>query len=246
MILVENFKLLENKLINFLDSYLKSSKASGFVVGLSGGLDSAVVATLCAKVAPTKALIMPTSNSNKQNLADAIELSKSLKISYEIIDISDILAAFLPFSDKFDRLRVGNITARIRMIILYDHSSQLNSLVVGTSNKSERILGYGTIYGDMACALNPIANIYKSDLFKFASYLSIHPNIINKAPSADLWQNQSDESELGYSYKEIDELLKAIENNEDLSKFDSEFKNQIINRISKNSFKLKPPAIPIN
>ncbi|MGM9997423.1 NAD+ synthase [Campylobacter lanienae] len=246
MILVENFKLLENKLINFLDSYLKSSKASGFVVGLSGGLDSAVVATLCAKVAPTKALIMPTSNSNKQNLADAIELSKSLNISYEIVDISDILAAFIPFSDKFDRLRVGNITARIRMIILYDHSSKLNSLVVGTSNKSERILGYGTIYGDMACALNPIANIYKSDLFKFASYLGIHPNIINKAPSADLWPNQSDESELGYSYKEIDELLKAIENSDDLSKFDSELKNQIINRISKNSFKLKPPAIPIN
>ncbi|WP_096029583.1 NAD+ synthase [Campylobacter lanienae] len=241
---MENFKLLENKLINFLDSYLKSSKASGFVVGLSGGLDSAVVATLCAKVAPTKALIMPTSNSNKQNLADAIELSKSLNISYEVVDISDILAAFIPFSDKFDRLRVGNITARIRMIILYDHSSKLNSLVVGTSNKSERILGYGTIYGDMACALNPIANIYKSDLFKFASYLGIHPNIINKAPSADLWQNQSDESELGYSYKEIDELLKAIENNEDLSKFDSELKSQIIDRMAKNSFKLKPPAIP--
>ncbi|MEE3704163.1 NAD+ synthase [Campylobacter sp. CX2-8023-23] len=241
---MENFKFLENKLINFLSSYLNSSKANGFILGLSGGLDSAVVATLCSKVAPTKALIMPTSSSNKVNLNDALTLCQSLKIDHQIVDISEILASFLPFSDENDRLRVGNITARIRMIMLYDQSAKLGYLVAGTSNKSERLLGYGTIYGDMACALNPIANIYKSDLFKFASYLEINQNIIDKAPSADLWPNQSDESELGYSYKKIDELLKAIENSDDLSKFDSELKSQIIDRMAKNSFKLKPPAIP--
>lgn len=241
---MENFKFLENKLLDFLDSYLKDSKANGFVLGVSGGLDSAVVATLCSKVAPTKALIMPTSSSNNSNLNDALKLCQNLKIEHKIIDISDILAKFLPFSDPDDRLRVGNITARIRMIMLYDYSAKLNSLVVGTSNKSERMLGYGTIYGDMACALNPIANIYKSDLFKFASYLNIDPNIINKAPSADLWQGQSDESDLGYSYIQIDELLKAIQNSQDLSKFDSEFRDKITTRINKNSFKLKLPAIP--
>ena len=244
MILVENFKLLENNLLNFLDSYLKASKAKGFIIGVSGGLDSAVVATLCSKVAPTKALIMPTSSSNQANLVDALNLCKSLKIDYQIIDISEILDKFLPFSDPNNRLRVGNITARIRMIILYDHSSKFDFLVVGTSNKSERMLGYGTIYGDMACALNPIANIYKSDLFEFASYLNIDKNIINKAPSADLWQNQSDENDLGYSYEQIDKLLKAIENNQDLSKFDNKFKDEITTRIAKNSFKLKLPAIP--
>lgn len=244
MILVENFKLLENNLLNFLDSYLKSSGAKGFVLGLSGGLDSAVVATLCTKVAPTKALIMPTSSSNQTNLNDALELSSKLNLDYQIIDISDILASFLPFSDTNDRLRVGNIAARIRMILLYDHSSLLNALVVGTTNKSEKMLGYGTIYGDMACALNPLANIYKSDLFKFASYLGVNHKIIAKAPSADLWQNQSDESDIGYSYAQIDKLLKAIENGEDLSKFDSDFKNKITARITKNSFKQKLPATP--
>lgn len=244
MILVENFKLLENNLLNFLDSYLKSSGAKGFVLGLSGGLDSAVVATLCTKVAPTKALIMPTSSSSQANLNDALELSSKLNLDYQIIDISDILASFLPFSDINDRLRVGNIAARIRMILLYDHSSLLNALVVGTTNKSEKMLGYGTIYGDMACALNPLANIYKSDLFKFASYLGVNSKIIAKAPSADLWQNQSDESDIGYSYAQIDKLLKAIENGEDLSKFDSDFKNKITARITKNSFKQKLPATP--
>ena len=244
MILVENFKLLENSLLNFLDSYLKNSGALGFILGLSGGLDSAVVATLCSKVAPTKALIMPTSSSNQANLSDALELCKTLNLDHQVIDISDILASFLPFSDINDKIRVGNITARIRMILLYDHSSKLNLLVVGTTNKSEKMLGYGTIYGDMACALNPLANIYKSDLFEFARYLDISDKIITKAPSADLWQNQSDESDLGYSYAQIDRLLKAIENNEDLSKFDSEFKNKITTRIAKNSFKQKLPATP--
>ena len=111
---------------------------------------------------------------------------------------------------KQQKLRYGNLCARVRMCLLYDYSSEHGLLVVGTSNKSERLLGYGTIFGDMACALNPIGELFKSEIFEFADFLGVDKAIINKAPSADLWENQSDESELGYSYKELDGALDFI------------------------------------
>jgi NAD+ synthase len=135
------------------------------------------------------------------------------------------------------------------MSVLYDISARENSLVVGTSNKSELLLGYGTIFGDLACALNPIGNLYKSDLFEFAKYLGVNDSIVNKAPSADFFEGQSDEADLGYSYAKIDSLLKKmIDENRSKDEllalgFEDEFIEDIKKRVKINEFKRKLPII---
>lgn len=247
----ENYENLKDKLVIFLQDYLVASGASGFVLGLSGGLDSAVVATLCVACgAKINALLMPNDASNLKNLSDAVNLCKSLNIPYQITNIQQILDSFKAQIDpKADIARLANLSARIRMCLLYDHSAKHNALVVGTSNKSELMLGYGTIYGDMACALNPIGQIYKSELFEFAKFLGVSSEIINKPPSADLWAGQTDEGELGYAYGVLDEVLMFIEKNgQDLAKLKQKFSdekliNLVINRINKNKFKTKMPPI---
>lgn len=238
------------KLQDFLVNYLKTSGASNFLVGVSGGLDSAVVLTLCALAKPknTHALIMPTKFSSKNNLNDALNLCKKLEINYKIIDIEPIIQSFRDqISKDLSKIRAGNLAARIRMCLLYDYSADLNALVVGTSNKSERMLGYGTIYGDMAYALNPIGGLFKTEIFEFARFLNIDDSIINKAPSADFWENQSDEAEIGYDYDQIDMVLKEIclnKNKEDLRKiFDEKLVDTVFSRMRANEFKLKMPPI---
>lgn len=256
-----NYSAICDKLLLFLTNYLQNSGLSSFSVGVSGGIDSAVVATLCSKVTKTHALIMPTNASSKQNIDDAIKLVKDLKISHEVINIQKIADSFNEVTTKNSILDLGNIYARIRMILLYNHSLKNNSLVVGTTNKTELLLGYGTIYGDLAYGLNPIGNLFKSDIFEFAKYLGIDQNIINKIPSADLWEGQSDESDFGYSYKQIDLVLKYLFSlhevevdkissilNDDLieklrNKFDKNLVDFIIKKIKINNFKLKIPPI---
>lgn len=244
-----NYENIQKELLNFLRSYLAQSGAKGFVLGLSGGLDSALVATLCAKIAPTHALLMPTKSSNKEHLNDALRLADFLGLNYKIIEISNILDAFCSAArlDKSKKMRYGNLCARIRMSLLYDYSAENSLLVVGTSNKSERMLGYGTIYGDMACALNPIGELYKSEIFEFSSFLGIDEKIVKKAPSADLWENQSDESELGYSYARLDAVLKGLSegflNVELEEKFGKDIVDFVIKRVKNNAFKREMPPV---
>lgn len=247
----QEYENIKEYIIKFLNNYLTRSNANGFVIGVSGGIDSAVVATLCKLATPkTYALLMPTSFSSDQNLTDAIELCNKIKIQYKVINIQNILNQFnQTIGENLDKLRFGNLSARVRMSILYDYSAKENLLVVGTSNKSELMLGYGTIYGDMACALNPIGNIYKSDIFKFAKFLQIDQKIIQKAPSADLWKGQTDEDDLGYTYDILDQVLKFIEKNScDIDKLNQEFNDNkliesVITRVNKNKFKRELPAI---
>lgn len=254
----QNYDIIEEKILKFLEDYLVKSKAKGFVLGLSGGLDSAVVAVLCQKIAPLKVFMLPVASSNSKNLDDAFSLIKKFNLDYELINIEKILSSFEGVLNPDSKLRIGNIIARIRMICLYDLSAKHNSLVVGTSNKSELILGYGTIYGDLASALNPLGNLTKSEIFEFARYLKIPSCIIDKAPSADLWAGQSDEKDLGYSYAQIDKLilranylaktndvyelaslLASGKINEDLYKeFDKKLVDFINLRAKKNLFKL--------
>ncbi|MCR6591386.1 NAD synthetase [Campylobacter insulaenigrae] len=236
-----NYTKLQELLINFIR---KNAKDKNLILGLSGGIDSAVVACLCKQAIKDKlyVLLMPTKYSKKDNLNDAIMLCNTLNIKYKIIYIDSILENFELLCEKPDKLRKGNLTARIRMSLLYDYSALKNALVVGTSNKSELMLGYGTIYGDLACAFNPLATLYKSEIFEFAKFLNLHENFIKKPPSADLWPNQSDEDDLGYTYKELDSVLKAIENNQTLENFDEKLKRNVLERMQNNTFKRKLPT----
>lgn len=239
-------KIIE-KMCDFIQEKVKNSQSQGVVLGLSGGIDSALVATLCKRALKENvfALLMPTQISNKANLEDALRLCADLNLEYKIIEIQSILDAFIKQSENTTLVSLGNFAARIRMSLLYDYSALKNSLVIGTSNKSELLLGYGTIYGDLACAFNPIGSLYKSEIYALAKYLNLHENFIKKAPSADLWENQSDEGDLGFSYAKIDEGLKALETNDEklLRTLDPSLIAMLKNRMQKNAFKGKMPEI---
>ncbi|MFB1644180.1 NAD+ synthase [Campylobacter molothri] len=239
-------QILENLCIFIKEELLKSGK-NNVILGLSGGVDSALVATLCKKALDKNvfALLMPTQYSNKEHLNDALMLCHDLNIDYKIISIETILNTFIEQSQNIDKIRIGNYAARIRMALLYDYSVLKNALVVGTSNKSELLLGYGTIYGDLACAFNPIGDLYKTQVYEMAKFLKMHENFIKKSPSADLWENQSDEKELGFTYEQIDLGLKAIENNDKqtMDKLDENLLKMLKTRIKNNAFKRSMPKI---
>ncbi|MBZ7954179.1 NAD+ synthase [Campylobacter sp. W0018] len=239
-------QILENLCIFIKEELLKSGK-NNVILGLSGGIDSALVATLCKKALDKNvfALLMPTQYSNKEHLNDALMLCHDLNIEHKIIPIETILNAFIKQSQDIDKIRIGNYAARIRMSLLYDYSALKNALVIGTSNKSELLLGYGTIYGDLACAFNPIGDLYKTQVYEMSKFLKMHENFIKKNPSADLWENQSDEKELGFTYEQIDLGLKAIENNDKqtMDKLDENLLKMLKTRIRNNAFKRSMPKI---
>lgn len=245
------YKEIEKYLIKFLQNEVYKTGLKKAVVGLSGGIDSAVVAVLSKKAFDDGLLciLMPSQYSSKSSVDDAKELCEKFDINYEIHSIEPMLKAYENSHKKLDKLRVGNFSARLRMATLFDISSREGALVIGTSNKSELMLGYGTIYGDLASAVNPIGDMYKSEIFEFARYLGVTQNIINKPPSADLWQGQSDEADLGYSYDEIDRCLKLyVEERLDDKKIvekriDKNLLEMVKKRIYQNHFKRKMPVI---
>ena len=241
---------IKEQLVTFLDEEVKKTGLSNVTVGLSGGLDSAVVAVLCKEIFGDKlnCVLMPSQFSSQSSTDDAIELCKKYNIKYEIISIAPMVNAFIDNMEN-DSLRIGNFSARMRMSVLYDISSRERSLVIGTSNKSELLLGYGTIFGDIACAINPLGEMYKSDEFEFAKVIGVTDAILNKAPSADLWDGQSDENELGYTYKQMDEVLKPmIDGNKSKDElinlgFDEKLIDMLTHRVKTNAFKGKLPTI---
>ena len=245
-----DWKIIKLDLIKFLKTEVAQTGLKKVTLGLSGGLDSAVVAILCQEAFKDNlnCVLMPSQFSSQSSVDDSIELCKKFGIKYEIVSIEPMVSSFVKnISD--DKLRIGNFSARMRMAVLYDISSREKSLVVGTSNKSELLLGYGTIFGDMACAINPIGQIYKSDEFEFAKFLGVPESILNKAPSGDLWEGQSDEEELGFSYKVMDEVLKLFyderKSKEELINlgFEEDLINKLEYRIKANAFKGKFPTI---
>ena len=246
-----NFQDIKNQLILFLKEEVKKTGLNKVVVGISGGLDSAIVSVLCKEVFQdnTHGVFMPSHMSSDASINDAKELCEKFDIDYEIIEIAPMVKGYFDNISGSIPLRVGNLSARMRMSVLYDISARDSSLVVGTSNKSEILLGYGTIFGDTACAINPIGQMYKSDAFEFARFLGIPDTIINKKPSADLWEGQSDEDELGYTYKVMDNVMKKLIDQsrpkEELLKegIEGELVDMIINRIQSNAFKLHLPKI---
>ena len=240
------WQLIEKFLIKFIYEEITKTGLKRGICGLSGGIDSAVVSVLAKKALGEnfKAFMLPSQFSSKSSIEDAKKLCEKFDIDYEIISIAPLINAY----KIEDKVRLGNFSARMRMAILYDKSAELNALVIGTSNKSELMLGYGTLFGDLASAINPIGDLYKTEIFEFAKYLGVNEEIINKPPSADLWRGQSDEKELGYSYSEIDPVLEDFVDNratkrELLEKYNKNLVEFVLKKIYQNQFKRKPPII---
>ena len=180
------------------------------VLGLSGGIDSALSAFLAARALGPEnvlAVMMPYSGSSAESLSDAQAVVDTLGIRGRVIAISAMADAFIGQSGASTNKRKGNIMARTRMVVLYDQSEEFGGLVLGTSNKTELLLGYGTLYGDMASALNPLGDLYKTQVWALSEALGVPDSIVSKPPTADLWVGQTDEGELGFTYREVDEVL---------------------------------------
>jgi NAD+ synthase len=201
----------------FIRAQLEQTGFRRLVVGLSGGVDSSAAAYLAARaVAPDDllAVLMPYRTSVPESEADAQLVVDALGCRSERVDITPMVDPMLalvgPADDLALRVRRGNVMARQRMIVLYDRSAAFDALVLGTSNKTEALLGYGTLHGDMAAALQPIGDLYKSQLRAVAGELGVPERIVRKPPSADLWPGQTDEGELGASYEDLDRVLFAL------------------------------------
>jgi NAD+ synthase len=205
-----NTTLARTILVEFLRDAIHKVGFSRAVIGLSGGIDSALSAYLTAEaIGPEHVLVirMPYKVSSQSSLDDAQAVIDDLGVQHDTVDITPMVDPMLARFPDASNLRQGNIMARMRMIVLYDQSSAFNGLVIGTSNKTETLLGYSTIYGDNAAAVQPIADLYKAQVRQLCEALGVPQAIIDKAPSADLWEGQTDEDELGFTYELADQLL---------------------------------------
>ena len=207
-----DYKKVENQISEFIKRMISEAGMKKAVIGLSGGIDSTVVAYLTVKAIGKEniyGMILPSIINSKNDILDAKYISDILKINCYLISIQNIVNDYFK-ECCVDKIRIGNFMARIRMSILYDKAKENNALVVGTTNKTEMYLGYFTKYGDGGVDIEPIADLFKTEIFELAKHLGVPENIINKPPSADLWEGQTDEDELGMSYEKIDEILKHI------------------------------------
>jgi len=205
-----DYGLVESILIPFIRNEIRKFGFRSVVLGLSGGIDSAVVCELAARSLGADnvlALLMPYKTSSRESLEHAQLMVDRLGIRAETMPVTGVVDAFFETRPDASRLRRGNVMARSRMLCLYDVSARDGCLVLGTSNKTELMLGYGTMFGDMASAVNPIGDLYKTQLWGLARHLGVPSELIDKQPSADLWEGQSDEADLGFSYEEVDQLL---------------------------------------
>jgi NAD+ synthase len=247
-----NYELVESILIAFLRNEIRKFGFGSVVLGLSGGIDSAVVCELAARAlgpGNVLALLMPYKTSSRESLDHAQLMVERLGIRYEEIPITPVAEAFFTSMPDAGPLRRGNVMARTRMLYLYDVSARDSRLVIGTSNKTELLLGYGTLYGDMASAVNPVGDLYKTQIRGLARYLGIPSPLIEKSPSADLWQGQSDEEDLGFSYDDVDHLLyMMLEQRMDresilAENIDTAFYQRVRSMVVRNQYKRMMPVI---
>jgi len=242
--------------VRILTGFIKEELAkSGFkkgILGLSGGLDSTVVAFLAAKALGSKnaiGLIMPYGRSFGGDTEDAQEVARLLKIKSRVIDIAPQVDLYFKKHPTESRILRGNKMARERMSILYDHSAREKALILGTSNKTEILIGYGTIHGDMACAINPLGDLFKTQIRQLAAYLGVPERIRTKLPTAGLWAGQTDEAEIGMIYAEIDEILYCLVDERESTKeviargFKKSRVEKIMSLIKGSEFKRQMPPI---
>jgi len=206
-----NAELAVLALQSFIRDAVDTTGSAGVVLGLSGGVDSALSAALAVgALGPERvyAFMLPHRTSSPDSLSDAEAVAAALGLVTFSIDISPMVDVYFDSCEpEADKVRLGNKMARERMSILYDQAKKLRSLVLGTSNKTEILLGYSTIFGDNASSINPLGDLYKQQVWQLAAYLDLPARIVDKKPSADLWPGQTDEEELGFDYPTADEVL---------------------------------------
>jgi NAD+ synthase len=247
-----DIKTVRDLLVKFIKDQITSAGFCKAVIGVSGGVDSAVSATLTAEALGREnvlGVIMPYRTSNPRSIEDAKAVIEVIGIPSELIEISKMVDSYCDEQKVSDSIRKGNVMARMRMIVLYDISAREKALVIGTSNKTEILVGYGTQHGDIACAINPLGDLYKCQIWQLAEAIGVPKQVIEKTPSADLWEGQTDEGELGITYARLDALLFEMidkkHSDRELVKlgFNSDLINKVHGMIQKNSFKNHLPII---
>ncbi len=243
---------LVQEIVIFIRKQLDMAGFNKLIIGLSGGLDSSVTAALSVEAIGAEnvyGVMLPYRKSHPDSLAHALLVAEKFGIQHQTVDISPMVDAYFDkYEPDADLLRRGNRMARERMCVLYDLSAKYKALVAGTGNKSELLIGYCTQYGDSACAFEPIGHLYKTEVKEIAAYLSVPEEIINKNPTADLWEAQTDEAELGISYARLDIILaKLIDKNQSKEKllqdgFSEEEVAKIIKMVKNSEFKRKMPS----
>lgn len=251
---------IANCIIEFIRLEVSRAQSNGVVLGLSGGVDSSVAVSLATKALGNKrvlGLILPDRKVSRQkDIDDAVELSKQLDIKYQIIDITEIKQKYIDLL-PVEKISLGNLTARIRMTLIYYYANLYNKLVLGTSDKSEMMIGYFTKFGDGASDLLPLADIYKTQVRDLGMYLNVPKTILLKKSTPSLWLNQTAENEIGMEYEKIDTILKYLdENNSSIREKDLVKKgcnkNDVVfikNLLLKNIHKRRTPkicSIPFN
>ena len=247
-----NTDLARKILTGFIKSELNRVGFTRAVVGLSGGIDSALSCVLAAEAIGKEnvlAVRMPYKASSQDSLDHAQLVIEKFGVQSLTIPITEMADPLIALDPEMSKTRKGNIMASCRMIVLYDQSESFGGLVIGTGNKTEILLGYSTIYGDAASAINPIGDLYKTQVRQLSRALGIPEEIVDKAPSADLWANQTDEDELGFTYEDVDRLFYLlIDQRYRLEEcvdagFDQNFVRSVMRLVQRNQFKRMMPPI---
>jgi NAD+ synthase len=247
-----NTDLATKILTGFIYSELTRMGFHKAVLGLSGGIDSALSCYLAVKALGAEnvlAVRMPYKSSSSDSLEDAQHVIDATGVQSLTVPITEMVDPLIQRFPEMDNMRKGNIMARQRMIVLYDQSAAFNGLVIGTGNKTEILLGYSTLYGDSACAINPLGDLYKTQVRQLSRALGVPDSVIDKAPSADLWSGQTDEGELGFTYEEVDRLLYRMIDQRFTPQecieagFAENFVQTVYRRVRRNQFKRVLPPI---
>ena len=251
-----NLPLVRSLVTDFIYRQITRAGFQRAVIGLSGGLDSALACFLAAEALGAQnvlAVRMPYRTSSPESLEHAQMVIDQLGVPSLTLPITEMVDPYLERFPGISDLRRGNILARQRMVVLFDQSAAFNGLVIGTGNKTEILLGYTTLYGDSACALLPLGDLYKTQVRQLSREMGVPAVIIEKPPSADLWANQTDEGELGFTYAEVDRLLFLLIEQQHtpaecvLAGFNQAFVQSVVGRIQHNHFKrVLPPVAKVN